>query len=76
MHKWYLLNPACIDGAFCSVFFIYEYIVAKSIFAIEYICPREKFALAIAAVEARIQRSCAFKILKENFCQEFYTHPN
>ena len=25
---------------------------------------------------ARIQRSCAFKILKENFYQEFYTHLN
>lgn len=45
MHRW----------CFCCVFFIYEYIIAKSIFAIEYIAPREKFALAIAAMEARRQ---------------------
>ena len=60
---------------FAVYFFIYEYIIAKSIFAIEYISPREKFAL-IAAVEARRQWSCTFKILKDNFCQELYTQPN
>ena len=40
---------------FAVYFFIYEYIIAKSIFARESISPREKFALAIAAVEARRQ---------------------
>lgn len=45
MQKW----------CFCGVFLNYEYIIARSIFAIQYTSPREKFALAIAVTEATRQ---------------------
>ena len=56
---------------FAVYFFIYEYIIAKSIFARESISPREKFALAIAAVEARRQWSCAFIVWKIIFAKNY-----
>lgn len=77
MHKWYLLNADALRWCFCMYFVTNEYIIAKVCLLYEYIAPREKFALAIAAMEAREDNEAVLpKKSEENFPKNYIPSPN